>query len=239
MRKKCVICGIDIDEDVAVCPKCGMQNPTENPEFQVIPKQTPTVSKKPARKGLPFILGGVAVVIVAAVVLLLNLFGGASNVPPASPSSPPTLLDNHLAFRNGDVDKLDLLAPDEYWEYWAQKENEDKDLYLRSQKISYSIANSLHPEEQNKTESGEVLSAMEMNAEALRQLSQMLFEIYGIPESSVTAGTEVTIQWTIITPYNSRKSSSEELLAVEIHDSWYLVKYVEIGGDVTVVFYKG
>jgi RNA polymerase subunit RPABC4/transcription elongation factor Spt4 len=80
MNKKCVICGTELDESVAVCPKCGTHNPTEagdspfitiEPAAPVVPAVAapPKVSVRKKRKRLPFILGGAAVVIVAVVVL--------------------------------------------------------------------------------------------------------------------------------------------------------------------------
>ena len=237
MHKQCVICGIEIDEGVAVCPKCGMQNPTEIPEFQVIPKQTPTVSKKAKEKVLPFILGGAAVVIVAVVVLVIVLFGGATD--PAPPPA-PTLIDNCLALMNGNLDVLEQMAPDEYWEFVARVPwNKTKDEYLAMEKESYTKHFSNRDKLYNSFKvTGEIISEADMNENTLQKTAETLFFYYGISKSSVTAGKELTVQWSITTSNNSWKALPEVLSAVKIDGVWYLVYHRDDGDYLELDFYK-
>lgn len=237
MRKKCVICGIDIDETVTVCPKCGTQKPTENPEFKVIPKQTPTVSKKAKGKVLPFILGGGAVALIAVVILLVCLFGGT---PTPEPSAPPTLIDNSLALMNGNLDVLEQMAPDEYWEFVAQNPfKKTKDEYLSMRKEDYTkYFNDRDKQYDSFVVTGEIISEADMNETTLQKTAEILFTDYGIPENSVTAGKELTVQWAVTTSDKTWKTPPEVLSGVEINGIWYLVYRTDEGNYSELDFYK-
>ncbi|MBE6960634.1 MAG: zinc ribbon domain-containing protein [Ruminococcaceae bacterium] len=237
MRKKCVICGIELDETVTVCPKCGTKNPTENPEFQVIPKQTPAVSKKANRKALPFLLGGAAVVIVAVAVLVITLMGG---IPESAPSPAPTLIDNCLALMNGNLDVLEQMAPDEYWEFLAQYPfMKTKDEYLAMRKEDYTkYFNDRDKQYSSFKVTGEIISEADMNEKTLQETAKTLFSYYGISEISVTSGKELTVQWAVTTSDESWKTPPEVLSAVEIDGVWYLVYHTDDGNYLELDFYK-
>ncbi|MBO5323258.1 MAG: zinc ribbon domain-containing protein [Oscillospiraceae bacterium] len=254
MSKKCVICGIELDENVAVCPKCGTHDPTEpgDSPFITIEPAAPVVIDAPATvavsvkpvapakkkaKPLPFILGGAAVVIVAVAVLVITLFGGA---PEPAPSPEPTLIDNCLALMNGNLDVLEQMAPDEYWEFVARVPwNKTKDEYLAMEKESYTKHFNNRDEQYSSFKvTGEIISEADMNEKTLQKTAETLFFYYGISESSVTAGKELTVQWAITTSGNSWKTLPEVLSAVEIDGVWYLVYHRDDGDYLELDFYR-
>ena len=248
MNKKCVICGIELDETAAVCPKCGTHNPTEagdspfisiEPAAPVVPAVavTPKTPAKKKRKLLPFILGGAAVAIVAVAVLVIALFGGATE---PTPTPAPTLIDNCLALMNGNLDVLEQMAPDEYWEFVARVPwNKTKDEYLAMEKESYTKHfNNRDKQYSSFKVTGEIISEADMNEKTLRKTAETLFFYYGISESSVTAGKELTVQWAITTSGNNWKTLPEVLSAVEIDGVWYLVFHRDDGDYLELDFYK-
>ena len=235
MQRKCVICGIDIDEGVAVCPKCGMKNPTDLPEFQTISK--PTVPPKKKVKVLPFILAGAVLVVVAAAFVLLHMFGNTPDASSEQPSVFEILIDNTMAHWNGDSDKMEMLAPPEFWEYGAQKINCTKDEYIVSEKKYYALQHKVNNPNGDITRTGEIISIDETSEEKLQKIAETLFNRYGILENSVTAGKELTVQLGIITPDKTKILPDVTLSAVEINGTWYLVSCSEFEDTFIVSFF--
>lgn len=238
MNKQCIICGIELDETATVCPKCGtnqsapiLQAPAEsNP-----PTKSPTPAKKKPKKALPFILGSAA--LVAVILLVLTVFG---NTPQPAPTPAPTLIDNCLALMNGNLDVLEQMAPDEYWEFVAQYPfKKTKDEYLAMENESYTkYFNNRDQQYSSYKVTGEIISEADMNEKTLRETAETLFSYYGIPESSVTAGKGLIVQWTVTTSNNSWKTRPEVLSAVEIDGVWYLVYHTDDGNYLELDFYK-
>ncbi|MBO5323259.1 MAG: zinc ribbon domain-containing protein [Oscillospiraceae bacterium] len=225
MKRTCVICGSDIDEGVAVCPKCGMQNPTELPEFQTISK--PTASPKKKSKVLPFILGGAAVVIVAVAVLLLNLFGNAPDIPTEPPSVLSTLWENSLTLANGNFDNFEAMAPNRYWEWLAEQRHKTKETLLQGIKADNALQYKWNNPSGDIVYTGKIISEIDIDDQLLEEISDVLFSSYEIPESSVTAGKKVTLQRRKISSDNTIVLPEQTLFAVKIDDSWYFIRYDE------------
>ena len=235
MSQHCIICGIELEENAPVCPKCGMQNPTEIPDLQVL--STPTVPPKKKRKALPFILGGAAVAIVAAVLILLHVFGNAPSEPAKQPSILSSLWENSLTLINGNFDDLEAMAPDIYWEWFAEQRHTTKENLLEKMKDDQILNYKLTNPKGDIIYTGKILSEVDIDDQLLEKIAEVLFSSYEIPQSSVTAGKKVTIQRSKLSSDSAKDLPEQTLFAVKIDDSWYFITYREFDGGAEAYFF--
>ena len=123
MSKICANCGSQLDDDAVFCGNCGtpVQNNTSTGSNEskggiagAINKFIDNVKKKDGKSiGILAGAGGVLVLLIVLIIVLS-----------VSGSSPDKALDNYIdVLLNGEVNKMEKIAPDEYWDY--AKENED------------------------------------------------------------------------------------------------------------------
>ena len=235
MNKKCVLCGIELDETVTVCPKCGIRNPTKKPDFPAISQPEASPKKKP--KILPFFLAGAVVVVLVATLLLLGLFDNNPTAPPKQPTTFETLLDNALAFWNGKSEVLESLAPPEYWESGARRYNCTKEQYINIMDRDLAIQHKSNNPNGDIIHTGKILSTNEMSDQILQEISVTLATRYGISESSISAGKELSVQIQRISLEETITLQLTTLYAIEINNIWYLLINFGAGETLNVAFF--
>ena len=230
MNKQCVICGIELDENVTACPKCGTNQsapiPQAPPESNP-PTKSPTPAKKKPKKALPFILGGAAVLLIAAVVLFC-IFGGQTHHAVDPLEACKQQFANYLAVRNCEGGDIDALAPDTVWDYLAsinyttREERRTKclDYYQQRQKSLWDMYG------ENTRVTGEVLSVepidQALQEDILRQMPH-----FGLYEEDITVIRQLTVSITVTTPITSWTSeNTEHYFAFMMDGNWYIFYFL-------------
>ena len=258
MSKKCAICGTELDETAAVCPKCGTRNFAETVAPQSIPAEpaetvvadvpevpvTPPAPRKKIRKSLPWILGGAAAVILAVVMILTSAWGNTpepapDTIPTDPPIVPTSVLYKYLALMNGNVDQLESIAPKQYWEYRAQAEKMTvAEVLAQDKDILATVLKQKRQEYGNYQATAEILSESPLSEQTMAKIIQELSR-YGIAESSVSAARSMRIKGSLITENNTAAELNSQLLhAIQIDGIWYLTTCYQFGDDFIVSFFE-
>lgn len=218
MSKFCFNCGNQLGENDQFCQKCGAK---QNTAPNAAPAATPAA---PAKK-LPFnltknsLIGIGAVVALLVVVIIIISSLTASSYKDAI----DLMVDVSL---NGKIEKLEKLAPKEFWEYYEEEsditvkemieEYKDENVYEsmmeelekdygKNIKVSYKI------KEKEKLEKDE-----------LDEIKDGLKENYGIAKKSVKTGYEVEVELTI-KGKDDKDSQTNTINVVKIGKGWYIV----------------
>ena len=259
MQRKCVICGIEVEENAPVCPKCGTLKPTEAPKIVVLPPkkekhQSPEESTTPEEptsqfpgwvktKLLPAVIGA-AVLLLLIILVGRNLYGPAAprqTTPPKAPTTPAdtsvAVLDQYFALSNGAVDILEQMAPPEYWDYMAQSENMTRTQYLemlKSQRIAAREA--LIRENGSYTIGGSIQYSGDLPSDALPRIASFLNEKYGIDPSTVTSGQELLVYRKMTTENGKQTLPYLTVYRISIGGKWYLITYEVRANTTNITF---
>lgn len=246
MSKYCQNCGAQMEDNAVFCANCGAQSevaysndaaPAYNtaPAYDAAPAYAPApastsfqLSNLLDKKNLPILLGAVAVLIVF-IIILSTIFGGGGW---------KSALDNYIdVVIHGKVNKLEKLAPKEYWSYYEDEYDEDfddikdefednvddmleelEDEYGKNIKVSYKV-------EDKKT----------LSDRKLEKIAEGLNEKYDIKESSVKKAIEVELEMTIKGSEDDDDNDGE-FTFVKIGSKWYMISYYENGDEYVVNF---
>ena len=219
-------------EPVAPAPQfipADQAQPQFIPADQAVPQFVPAASvvpaapakKKPSKKAL--IIGGViAAVAVVAIILFVVLGSGSAMTAEAA-------FDNYIALYNGDTDKLEGMAPEEYWQYGAKEEEMSVKALLAEMKQDIRERDQEMKEEYgNYKITGQVLAEDDMDKDTLNKIKEALSE-YGIKPSSIKEGKDLTVKMTLKTSEGTEEAPTQTLSAIKIDSSWYLIRYYEYG----------
>jgi hypothetical protein len=232
MMRCCKHCGALLEDDVQVCDFCGavLEVPKAEPvALPVVVEEAPArevteeVSEAPSRKKLSkkswLIIAGIALAVIAVIVTVnLLIF------------SPHIAVDKYEAVLNGDFDKIETLAPKEYWDYMAERTNMTKNQYIedlaKNRKENYleqmsqdTIIGKLLSRELR------VLDTEKVNANELAGIRTALEEEYGISSHRIHSAYSLILK---VTTKGSKESSSysSRITAIRIDTEWYLVRSV-------------
>jgi hypothetical protein len=225
MNKKCVICGIELDENAPVCPKCGTNQSThisQTPPESNPPAESPAPEKKKP-KTLSFILGGAAVLLIVVVVLFC-IFGDQIRRAIDPLEACKQQFANYLVLKNCEGGDIDAMVPDAVWDYLANNNYTTKEevrakylgYYQQKQKSLWSMYG------ENTRTSGEVLSIdpidQELQENILRQMPR-----FGLHKEDITAIRQLTVSITVTTPVTSWTSeNTEHYFAFQMDGNWYV-----------------
>jgi len=133
MMRCCKHCGALLEDDAKVCDFCGavlevppavipapQESPAVVPASQEVTAEVakPAPKKKLSKKAI-FIVSGILLAVIAIAVAVNMLF--------FNPHAP---VATYEAVMNGDFDKVEDLAPREYWAYIAESRDKTVDAYL-------------------------------------------------------------------------------------------------------------
>ena len=208
MSKFCANCGSQQPDEANVCGNCGNAFAPEN----VVPQQVVTAKSKK-----PLIIAAVAIVAVIAIVLVLLFSGGGVA------GSPEEAIENRLDYLSGDVSYYEYLAPQAYWE-WREEKDDDFNLEETIEEMEEMIAKA----EENGLAKDinydyEVLKEKDLTEAELKKIKKGLKNIYDISEDSVTDGVKFDIELTIESDGKERSEKEKNIYIVEIDGGWYIV----------------
>ena len=172
MSKFCRQCGAQLEDDAVKCEACGLELQQEpennqqsvNAEADAQPQEGAPAPKKLNNRNIA-IIAAAAVVVIIVLIVALTSGGGYKSA-----------INNYIdVMIKGKVDKIEKLAPKEYWEYYedtydkdiddVEKEAEDmveliidmlEDGYGKNIKVSYKVTkeDKLTESELNKIREG-------------------------------------------------------------------------------------
>lgn len=239
MSKFCQNCGAEMEEDAVFCTNCGtkeqqIETPSEevsvetNAVNQFVDSAVEKVKANP--KLLAF--GGAAVVAVLAIVIILTtLFGGGYK----------KAIDNFVdvSFK-GKVNKIEKLAPKEYWEYLEEEEDFDIDEAIEEYEDEFDDNIDELEDEYGKNikVKYKITDKDKLSDKKIDKIAEALKDKYDIKKKSVKAGYEVDVELTIKGSEDDDENDAT-LTVIKIGGSWYIVSYYEYGDETYVNFMLG
>lgn len=209
----CPKCGKPFEENAANCAFCGARNPevpaSTNPKVNEIVNKARSLNKKNIA-----ILAGAVVVVVLAIILISSIAGNGYK----------KAIDNFFAVTvEGDVDKLEKLAPEEFWEELEETfDVKLKDIKKNVEEEFEATFESLEDDYgKNIKVKYKVLDKEELDEDDLDEIKDILKDSYGIAKKSVKAGYEVEIEATI-KGKDDEDTDEQDMTIIKIDGDWYI-----------------
>lgn len=242
MSKFCFKCGATVDSEAVVCTNCGAPfgAPVVRPtpiSTKEVPEQLPAapqpevpqpeeasevVPKVPVKLSKKFL---VRVAIIAAAILTLQLvaFGLLGYFTFfATDYTEPIDLYFEVMYA-GKSEKVEELAPREYWDKCAQQAGTDRETCVQeaesAAKLAYRSLKNTYGSDIDY--SYEIVSETAMTEEALGKVAALLEEKYGIRPESVKQGYTLTITSRIA----DEDQGKSTITSIQIGYKWYWVIY--------------
>lgn len=215
--KYCANCGTSANDFENNCPQCGAPLPQAAPGNPQGKKQSfdikGIINKIPK---LYLLIAVAAVALLVVIVVISSIFS----------SSYEDALNNYFdVFFYGKYNKIEKLAPKEFWDY--AKDEEDikiKDLIenLKENEIAEEWIEEYEDDYgKNIKVSFKVTDKDELKKSDLNDIKDELKEEYDIPKKSVTKGYELEIEMKIKGKEDSDEDDAE-FTVIQIDGDWYI-----------------
>jgi hypothetical protein len=246
MSKFCTNCGEALSDDAAFCVKCGTRVGEQSVQSAQEPSDSASASsscdtcesaqceqKAPAEtngfagkvnafvaklknkdKKAIGITAGIVVVLILIVVLVICLGGGG----------PEKALDNYISVvYNGKVNKLEKLAPAEYWEYLEDENDVSmKDAEEQMEELNKTLIRGLEDEYgDNIKVSYKILEKDDASSSDLDSMKDYIKSNYDIPKKSVTDAVELEVELTVRGD-DDEETTESTFYAVKVGGDWYI-----------------
>ena len=215
MSKFCRQCGAQLEDDAVKCEACGYE--LVKPEAAAQPEgentQAPAANKL-NNKMIGIIAGAAAALVVLIVVLVLVFSGGGYKKS----------IDTYIkALTTGDSDLIEALAPEEYWDYMAEKSGSS------TKKIISSVADTfdqiIDMAERAYGDNFKITYKIEdkdsLSKGQLNDIRDTVNSTYDIANKSVTEGYELDLELTF-KGKDDERSEDATVYVVKIDGKWYL-----------------
>lgn len=134
--------------------------------------------------------------------------------------------------RNGDVAKLELMAPPEMWALYEKMTGETLEEYLQEREMDYQEYKEEYGENSEKVEL-QVVKAEQCDDETIEQIEDAIYNEY---DKRLSVSDAYYVDFSIETSGDSGYRETAEALTVEIGDAWYLLRYWEEEEGLEVYF---
>ncbi len=238
MGKFCTNCGAAMENEDVFCGNCGAK--MEEPVAPAVAQAPVTeyAPAKPTKKGKAKVWIAVVAAIVAVAAILIFVKPGKSDDKKKTANTYQTAIDNYVSLLNGNTEKLEKMAPKEYWQYMKDKDD-DFDLDEMKQEYEENYDDYIEELEEeygdNIKFSVKVTEKTELGDKKVAKIAKALEDLYEIDEESVKQGYELEVEATI---KGSDDEDDEEtvIYVIKIDSSWYLIYYYEGNDNVYVNF---
>lgn len=220
MSKFCQNCGSVMDDQQVVCAVCGTQN-----------EAAPAAAKGFDKSKLPVLIGvgaGAVAVIVVLIILLTSIFG----------SGWKSAFNNYVDVTiKGKFDKVEKLAPKEYWEYVEDEHDKDIDDIKDAMEESWDDTMDYLEDEygDNISVSFKAEKEKKLKDKKVEKIAEALEDEFDIDEKSVTEVIEVKGEMTIKGSDDDDDEDAEFTFA-KIDGTWYMISYYEYDDEYHVSF---
>ena len=160
------------------------------------------------------ITAGIVVVLILIVVLVICLSGGG----------PEKALDNYISvLYNGKVNKLEKLAPAEYWGYLEDESDVSlSDAEEQMEELNKTLIRGLEDEYGNNIKiSYKILEKDDVSSKDLDSMKDYIKSNYDIPKKSVTDAVELEVELTVRGD-DDEETDESTFYAVKVNGDWYI-----------------
>ncbi|HBV52579.1 MAG TPA: hypothetical protein DEF06_09825 [Clostridiales bacterium] len=160
------------------------------------------------------ITAGIVVVLILIVVLVICLSGGG----------PEKALDNYISvLYNGKVNKLEKLAPAEYWEYLEDESDVSlSDAEEQMEELNKTLIRGLEDEYGSNIKiSYKILEKDDVSSKDLDSMKDYIKSNYDIPKKSVTDAVELEVEMTVRGD-DDEETDESTFYAVKVNGDWYI-----------------
>lgn len=216
----CPKCGKPFEENASNCAFCGAKNPAApaaavNPNVEKIVNKARSLNKKNVA-----ILAGAVVALVLVIVIISSIAGNRYK----------KAIDNFFDFTvKGEINKLEQLAPESFWEELEEKEDLDIDDIM--DELEENFEEELESLEdyygKNIKVKYKVLEKEVMDEDDLDDLKDTLKENYGIKKKSVQKALEVEVEATI-KGKEDEDTMEQDMVIVKIDGDWYITTVFQL-----------
>lgn len=218
MSKFCQNCGAAMEDEEVFCASCGTKNEEE---------AAAVAAKPPMQKLIALAAGALVLVIILCIVL-----GGGGY---------KQAFKNVVAVQyKGKVNKIDDLAPKQYWEYMEDEYDFDMDDYKDEYEENWEETEEYLEDEYGKNirVTLKVEDKKVWKRKKVKKVADALNDQYDIKESSVKKVIEVDGEITIKGSEDDRDEDVDDLTFIKIGSKWYMVNIYEDDGDYRVSFVR-
>lgn len=224
MSKFCRQCGAELNDDAVKCEACGaeLQQPapensqqpenTEAAEAAAADNQAAPAPKKLSNRNIA-IIAAAAVVVIVVLIVALTAGGGYKSA-----------INNYIdVMIKGKVDKIEKLAPKEYWEYYEDEYDMDlKDIEDAAEEMADVIIDALEESYgDNVKVSYNITKEDKLTDKELNEIREGANSKYDLARKSITEGYEVDADLTI-KGADDEMTSEGSAYIVKINGGWYL-----------------
>ncbi len=211
--KNCINCGAPMNDADIICQNCGARNvPVQAPKKTGI--QLPDFNKIP-KKYL-----GIAAIVAALVILLVVtiIFSESSSYKSA--------IDNFMdVAMHGKTEKLESLAPEEYWDNFEDERDMDIDDVIElfeDQDYSEHIKKGFEDEVgENYKISYKVTKEKEVSEKKLKKLKEVYNDDFSITRKTIKKAVIVDLEITVKGEDDTFVGTYDELWLINIDGKWY------------------
>lgn len=236
MIRCCKHCGALLEDEAQVCDFCGAvleapkdiePAPTETPVVEAptqdVTEEAPT-KKKLSKKTRIFLVCGIVLAVIAVIVAVNLLF-----------FNPHIAVNKYEDVINGGFDKLESLAPQEYWDYMVKNSSTTADQYIAA--LAKAREESYLEQMSQDTIIGrplgtkvQVLNTEKVTATEMAGIRNALEEEYGIDVDRVHTAYKLYLK---VTQKGTKESASYVGMAtaIRINSEWYLIRSVRRSED--------
>lgn len=221
MSKFCRQCGAQLEDDAVKCEACGYE--LVKPEAAAQPEgentQAPAANKL-NNKMIGIIAGAAAALVVLIVVLVLVFSGGGYKKS----------IDTYIkALTTGDSDLIEALAPEEYWDYMAEKSVVSTNKVVSAYAKTYDTYNDKLEDTFGKDLriTYKITDEDSLSKSQLNNIRDTVNGTYDIANKSVTEGYELELEVTFQGKKDER-SQEATVYVVKIDGKWYLCNRIGI-----------
>lgn len=212
MSKFCANCGAQQPDEANVCGNCGSVLASENVETNENPAGNDIVAK--LKPYFPIIGAAVAVLLVVIIIICVACSGGGYK------KAIKNAID--VSYK-GKANKIEKLAPKEYWDYLEDERDFDMEDYVENYEENWEDrVDDLEDEYgKNYKVKFKVTDKDEISDKKLNTLKDNLNEKYDIKRKDVKKAYKLDIEYTIKGREDERDWEAEDAYVVKIGSKWY------------------
>lgn len=228
MSKFCRQCGAQLEDDAVKCEACGMEiKPAEETVQQPVSQaetaapgaenignanQNKSILKKLSTKNIA-IIAAAAVVVIIVLIVALTAGGGYKGA-----------INNYIdVMIKGKVDKIEKLAPKEYWEYYEDEYDMDIDDVEKEAEDMVDLIKDMLEDEygDNVKVSYKITKEDKLTEKEISEIKEGVNDKYGIARKNVTEGYEVDLDMTVKGD-DDEMTNETTVYVVKISGGWYI-----------------